>query len=148
MDFSATTAWWGLAGLLLIAELASGTVYLLMLALGAAAGGFAAFLGLDSTPQIMIASVCAAGLTAMWHLRRKKHPRSAPADQNRDVNLDIGEEVWVKTWAADGTARISHRGTHWAARIAPGCDARSGKHKIFSIEGNTLILKPHDTVAN
>ena len=144
MDFSATTVWWGLAGLLVIAELASGTVYLLMLALGAAAGGVAAFSGLDSTAQIMIAAVCASGLTAVWHLRRMKHPRSAPADQNRDVNLDIGEDIWVKTWAADGTARVSHRGTHWAARIAPGYTAHTGKHKIFATEGNTLILKPFD----
>jgi membrane protein implicated in regulation of membrane protease activity len=144
MDFSASTVWWGLAGLLLIAELASGTVYLLMLALGAAAGGVAAFSGLDSTPQIMIAAACASGLTAVWHLRRMKHPRSAPADQNRDVNLDIGEDIWVKTWAVDGTARVSHRGTHWAARIAPGHAAHTGKHKIFATEGNTLILKPSD----
>ena len=144
MDFSATTVWWGLAGLLVIAELASGTVYLLMLALGAAAGGIAALSGLNSTPQIIIAAVCASGLTAVWHLRRMKHPRSAPADQNSDVNLDIGEDIWVKTWAADGTTRGSHRGTHWAARIAPGCAAHTGKHKIFATEGNTLILKPCD----
>ena len=38
MDFSAPTLWWVLAGVLVVAELLSGTFYLLMIALGAAAG--------------------------------------------------------------------------------------------------------------
>jgi membrane protein implicated in regulation of membrane protease activity len=42
MDFSATTVWWVLAGLAVALELATGTFYLLMLALGMAAGAIAA----------------------------------------------------------------------------------------------------------
>ena len=37
MDWSASTGWWLAAGVLVAAELATGTFYLLMLALGAAA---------------------------------------------------------------------------------------------------------------
>ena len=37
MDLEASTLWWVLAGLLVIAERLSGTVYLLMLAMGSAA---------------------------------------------------------------------------------------------------------------
>ena len=41
MDWSLATWWWIAAGVLVAAELASGTFYLLMLALGAGAGGSA-----------------------------------------------------------------------------------------------------------
>ncbi len=147
MDFEFSTGWWVLVGVLVIAELSSGTFYLLMLALGSAAGAVAAHLGLGLTAQIVVAAICGGGTTALWHLQRMKHPRSAPANQNPDVNLDIGQEVWVDAWAADGSARVSHRGTEWSARLAPGFLAHSGKYKIYATEGNSLILKPAETVA-
>jgi membrane protein implicated in regulation of membrane protease activity len=45
MDISATTVWWVLAGIAVAVELATGTFYLLMLALGLAAGAVASHLG-------------------------------------------------------------------------------------------------------
>ena len=41
MDWSHATTWWIVAGVLVAAELATGTFYLLMLALGAAAAAMA-----------------------------------------------------------------------------------------------------------
>ena len=49
MDWHASTVWWLITGGLVAAELATGTFYLLMLALGAAAAAVAAHLGLAST---------------------------------------------------------------------------------------------------
>ena len=57
MDFSASTLWWVLAGLLVAAELLSGTFYLLMLALGVAAGALAAHAGLGLSAQVITAAV-------------------------------------------------------------------------------------------
>ena len=45
MDWNASTGWWLAAGVLVVAELATGTFYLLMLALGLAAGALAAHAG-------------------------------------------------------------------------------------------------------
>ena len=45
MEFQASTLWWVLAGVLVIAELLTGTFYLLMLALGSVAAAGAAHAG-------------------------------------------------------------------------------------------------------
>jgi membrane protein implicated in regulation of membrane protease activity len=140
MDFSSATVWWVLAGLLVAAELLSGTFYLLMVALGMAGAAVAAHLGFAVTPQLLAAASVGGGATALWHWHRAKQPRSAPAHLNRDVNLDIGERVKVTTWEADGTARVSYRGSMWSARLAPGSDGAAGEYIVRAVEGNHLVL--------
>jgi membrane protein implicated in regulation of membrane protease activity len=142
MDLSASTLWWVAAGVAVAVELATGTFYLLMLALGLAAAAVAAHLGLSGTAQIVAAALVAGGATAVWHARRAREPRSAPAAQNRDVNLDIGERVTVPAWGADGTARVHYRGTDWTARLQPGAAPRPGPHRVTAVEGNWLVLAP------
>ena len=136
MEFSMSTFWWVLAGVAVAAELATGTFYLLMLALGMAAGAIAAHLGLSGSLQIATAAIVGGGATALWHLQRMKHPRSAPAAENRDVNLDIGERVKVHAWGADRTARVSYRGSTWTARLQPDAPAQPGEHVVKAVEGN------------
>jgi membrane protein implicated in regulation of membrane protease activity len=142
MDFSQATFWWVLAGVVVAAELATGTFYLLMVALGLAGGALAAHLGLSLTPQIVTAALAGGGATAFWHWRRMKHPRSAPSAENRDVNLDIGERVTVDAWGTDRTARVSYRGSVWTARLQAGAPAEAGAHVVKAVEGNWLVLAP------
>jgi len=142
MDLSAATLWWVAAGVAVAAELATGTFYLLMIALGMVAGALAAHLGLGATWQIAVAALLGAAATALWHWKRAQHPRSEPAARNRDVNLDIGERVQVDAWASDGTARVSYRGTQWSARLAPGAPRVAGAHRVDAVEGNWLVLAP------
>lgn len=143
MDFSQSTFWWVLAGVAVAIELATGTFYLLMLALGMAVAAIAAHLGLSSSLQITTAALVGGGATALWHWRRMQHPRSAPAAENRDVNLDIGERVTVAAWGADRTARVSYRGSVWTARLQPDAPAQPGEHVVRAVEGNWLVLAPH-----
>jgi len=49
MDWNLAPVWWIATGVLIAVELATGTFYLLMLAVGAAAGAMAAHLGLGLT---------------------------------------------------------------------------------------------------
>jgi len=144
MDWSASTLWWVAAGVLVAAELATGTFYLLMLALGCAAGALAAHLGLGSVAQIGVAAAGGAGGTAIWHYRRASAPRSAPAERNRDANLDIGSRVFVSEWGADRCTRVQYRGASWSARLAPGAPAAAGAHVIVAVHGNQLELAPAD----
>ena len=143
MEFSQSSFWWVLAGVAVAAELTTGTFYLLMLALGMAAGARAAHLGLSGSLQIVTAALVGGGATAFWHWRRMQNPRSAPSAENRDVNLDIGERVNVTAWAADRTARVSYRGSTWTARLLPDAPAQSGEHVVKAVEGNWLVLAPH-----
>ena len=142
MDFSTAAAWWVAAGIAVAAELATGTFYLLMVGLGLVAGAAAAHLGFSLAGQVVVAALIGSGATALWHWRRMSQPRSAPARENHDVNLDIGERVNVPAWGPDRTARVQYRGSQWTARLAPGAAAGPGAHRVAAVEGNWLVLAP------
>lgn len=142
MDLSTPTLWWIAAGVAVAAELATGTFYLLMFALGLVAAAIAAHLGLAPPMQFVAAALVGGGATAAWHWRRSRQPGAPPPPLNHDVNLDIGEQVVVRAWVDDGTARVQYRGSAWTARLAPGARPTSGAHRIVAVEGNWLVLEP------
>jgi membrane protein implicated in regulation of membrane protease activity len=142
-----TTIWWLLAGAAVGLELLTGTFYLLMFALGLAAGAIAAHLGLSQPLQIVIAAAVGGGAVLYWHSRQSKLKalEGASTASNHNVHLDIGSSVEVVAWSPSGTARVVHRGTEWAARHAgkhlhSGGHFESGLHRITAVEGNTLVL--------
>ena len=142
MDWSASTQWWVVAGLLVAVELASGTFYLLMLAFGAAAGAIAAQLGAPTSAQLVAAALVGGGATALWHFKRFRAPRSAPAEANPDVNLDIGQSVRVDNWAADGTAQVNYRGASWSVTYRGAGVPAPGEHTIVAVRGSRLMVAP------
>jgi membrane protein implicated in regulation of membrane protease activity len=141
MDGSFATAWWVVAGVLVVAELATGTFYLLMLALGAAAGAVAAHLGAGLNAQLLSAAITGGGAVAVWHLLRRRELKPAAAAENRDVNLDIGEELQVTQWQADGSASVAYRGAQWAVRHAGSGTPQPGRHVIRRVEGSRLYVE-------
>lgn len=140
-ELSAPMVWWIAAGLAVALELATGTFYLLMFALGLACAALAAHAGASFTLQLVVASAVGGGAVAAWHVRRTKHPRSAPAQSNPDVNLDIGQRLQVDTWGSDGTARVQYRGTAWTARYAGPGNPSAGLHVVRAVEGNVLVVE-------
>jgi membrane protein implicated in regulation of membrane protease activity len=143
MDWSENTLWWILAGVLVAAEMTTGTFYLLMLALGAAAGALAAHAGAALPAQLIWAAAVGAGATALWHVIRGGRPTSAAASENPDVNLDIGQTLVVPAWLPDGTARVSYRGAEWSVRAAQSQSElrRAGLHRIVAMHGSELTLE-------
>jgi membrane protein implicated in regulation of membrane protease activity len=140
VDFSAATLWWLLAGALVASELLTGTIYLLALAVGAVGGAVAAHAGAGPTAQVVAAALIGGGATGLWHLHRRRHPRSAPAEANPDVNLDVGLTVQVEAWDPQGQARIRHRGADWnAIHVGPGAP-QPGTHRVVAVRGNRLDL--------
>lgn len=144
MDDHASTLWWVASGVLVAAELATGTFYLLMVAVGAVAGALCAHLGLAAPAQLAVAAMVGGAATLGWHLKRRAQPAPGPLSANPDVNIDIGSEVQVAHWLPDGTTRVSYRGASWAARHAGGGEPPSpGPHRIVAVEsGNRLVLAP------
>lgn len=140
MGWSWSTYWWIAAGVLVAAELTSGTFYLLMLALGAAAGALAAHLGLGIAGQMLSAAIVGGTATVIWHQRRSRANQSASAASNPDMNLDIGQTVQVDAWTADGTTQVQYRGAAWTARYIGKTPAASGRHVIRAVEGSCLLL--------
>ena len=145
MDWNTPTLWWLATGALVAAELATGTFYLLMVALGCAVGALAAHAGLSGTAQVASAALLGLAATAAWHLHRLRQPPALPSASNRDVNLDIGSPVRVEQWQADGSARVQYRGSAWSARFAGSGTPKPGEHVIVGVHGSELRVAPAQT---
>jgi membrane protein implicated in regulation of membrane protease activity len=140
MDWSNSTIWWVAAGVLVVAELNAGSFYLLMLALGCAAGALAAHAGLPSSWQVVVAAAIGSGATALWHFKRARAPRSAPAESNRDVNLDVGERIRIPVWDETLSSRVEYRGSLWTVQFRGSGKPQPGEHVIVAVQGNRLIV--------
>ena len=139
---SESTIWWLLAGVAVAAELVTGTFYLLMLAIGLAAGAIAAYLGFGTVTQLLAAAVLGGGAVFVWHFYRSKSPAPLPASANRDLHIDIGEPVHVERWNADGTATVKFRGANWTAISSdPADSAMTGNFRIREMLGNRLVIE-------
>ena len=141
---SHATVWWILTGGLVIAELFTGTFYLLMLAIGAAAGALAGHMGFGVSVQMTIAAIVAATLIPAWHVYRRRQPLPDPQDVLRSMHMDIGGVVQIDAWQADGSASVKYRGAQWNAVLRPGQPASAGLYKITEIVGNSLMVEVAD----
>ena len=133
--------WWLLTGVTVAAELMTGTFYLLMFALGLAAAAIAASLGLGVSTQLVIAAVVGGGAVVAWHLLRGKKSVGKNAEFNSDVNMDIGQTIYVESWQPDGTASVKYRGANWTAQLQADSDASSGNFVIEQVVGSRFIVK-------
>ena len=131
------TLWLIVAGVLVMAELLTGTFYLLMLSLGATAAALTAYADGTLTWQIVTAAIVGGGAAVLWHLKK---PLSNDA-QDSNVHLDIGETVSVEAWDAQGHTQVKHRGAQWAAVCAANATPEAGLHRISEMQGNRLVLE-------
>ena len=137
-----STIWWILAGVAVAVELVTGTFYLLMIAVGLTAGAMAAYLGLGTVTQLLVAAAVGGGSVLAWTWYRGKVPAPLRASANRDVNIDIGETVQVDSWNADGTATVRFRGANWTAILDDNAPAGvSGGYRIREMIGNRLVIE-------
>lgn len=83
-------SWLVIAGILIIAELFTGTFYLLMIAIGLGAGALAALSGASGPLQTLVAAAVGLLATAILHRSRFGRPARSEATRDRNVNLDIG----------------------------------------------------------
>jgi membrane protein implicated in regulation of membrane protease activity len=137
-----STIWWVLAGLIVTAELVTGTFYLLMISLGMVAAALAAHLGTSLVGQCVVAALVGGGATFAWHVYKLKQPGVAKAEANRDVNQDVGAVVQVSKWNADGSASIKYRGAQWAVMAAPGVAHTAGSFRVREVIGSRLVVEP------
>jgi membrane protein implicated in regulation of membrane protease activity len=137
------TFWWVAAAALVIAELLTGTIYLLAVATGGIAGALLAHAGGSLTMQIVAAAAVGTITTLLWHFSKARQRRSevAPAQANSDVNQDIGAQVQVDAWNSDGTAQINYRGAQWTVMAMQGAERVSGLHRVKEVVGNRLVVE-------
>ena len=146
--------WLLLGGGLVLAELFTGTFYLLMIAIGMAAGALTAWLGAALEWQFVVAAIVSVAGTIV--VRRSQFGKREKVDsaKDRNVNLDIGQPINIEKWAQENTggdaasvgfytARVKYRGALWDVELAPGETAHSGQFFIQEIRGSRLIVAGH-----
>lgn len=127
---------WLAAGfVLVIAELVTGTFFLLVLGLAAFAGSATAWFGMG----FWLEALCAAVVAVAGVLWVRQYRKTAP---RRDMaSLDVGQAVAFDAWISreQGAARVKYRNTLWDAEVEGERELDRGQVLfIHSVDGSTL----------
>lgn len=127
---------WLVAGIaLVVAELLSGTFYLLVLGAAAAIAALAAFLGAPFLMQVLVAgAVAVAGVMGLRAWGRGRNVAAMPP-------LDLDQAVTLERWVSreDRTARVRYRDAFWDAVVEGDVRGEPGEVLyIMAVEGSTL----------
>ena len=127
---------WLAAGFaLVIAELVTGTFFLLVLGIAAFAGSATAWFGMGFWVEALCAATVAVAGVFWVRQQRKASPQADMA------SLDLGQPVTFDAWVSrdQGAARVSYRNTQWDAVVEGERDLDHGQLLfIHAIDGNTL----------
>jgi membrane protein implicated in regulation of membrane protease activity len=126
--------WWILAAVLVAAELMTGTFYLLVYGISAAAAGLAAYFGIGRVGQLLVAAVIGALGTIM--LRKWRHADSGSAALQ---DLDVGQQVRTESWEL-GRGKVLYRGAVWDAQAENESVDGSRPLYIRAIRGTVLVV--------
>lgn len=128
--------YWFLLALILVGlEMATGTFYLLIVAIAMAIGGTFALLGIAFSAQLALAGLASIAGIVLLHRWKGKHTSDAT-----NLSLDIGQPVEVLTWRDDGTARVFYREAEWDAELGTKDSGHKGVFYIKDIRGSVLVL--------
>jgi membrane protein implicated in regulation of membrane protease activity len=137
---------WFIAALaMLIAELFTGTFYMLVIALALAAGGVTAWLGAAFAAQFVVAAVVGFGGAFVLRKSRFGLAKKSHSGSDASMNMDIGNQVEVTAWDANGHARVMYRGAQWDVALEPGAYRTAGAFVIKEVRGSTLIVAREGT---
>lgn len=127
---------WAIGGLaLVIAELLSGTFYLLMLGIAAFGAALAAYFGLPFSVQVIVAALVSAAGCYGVHVHRARNPGQPMAPI--DAGMPATFEQWIDQ--AGRLARVRYRGAPWEARVESGDNPEpGGLVYVVNVDGNTL----------
>jgi membrane protein implicated in regulation of membrane protease activity len=134
---------WLIAGIVLIvAELVSGTFYLLVLGVAAALAALVAYLGGGFLLQVVVAGAIA--IAGMFWIRGRRRAMATPAMPS----LDVGQPVTLDSWVNrdDRLARVKYRDALWDAIVEGEFRGETGEvFYIRAVAGNTLRVAKQKT---
>jgi membrane protein implicated in regulation of membrane protease activity len=131
--------WFVVAFGLLVAELLTGTFYLLVISIALAVAGFAALAGAPVALQFVVAAAITLG-GSIWLRSTRFGKRLHERGDDRVQNMDVGQSLRVDHWTSARTARASYRGAVWDVELAPGEAPVGGEFVIQQIQANRLIV--------
>ena len=132
--------WSAIGVALVIAELVTGTFYLLVIGVGFFAAALCAWLDANFLVQAVVGSVVA--VVGGW-LVHHWHDAQRLKDAGKSNLLDRGQAVVLEGWTNEsaGIARVRYRGASWDARVPQGTHPETGTTLyIEGQEGSMLVL--------
>lgn len=133
----AYVAWFIAGSVLLLAELMTGTFYLLVIAVAFACAGLAHLLGASFVMQLLIAAVI--GFGGSIALRKSRFGKSSVAADPLQ-QMDVGQRLQIAAWNESRSARAQYRGAQWDVELAAGEPATPGEFEIREVRANRLIV--------
>jgi len=127
---------WLVAGfVLVIAELVTGTFFLLVLGIAAFAGSATAWFGLGFWLEAMCAA--AVAVAGVFWVRQQRKSMQQPDMASLDVGQPVSFDAWVSR--EQGAARVTYRNTQWDAEVEGERELDRGQTLfIHAVDGNTL----------
>lgn len=127
-----------------IAELLTGTLFLLLIGVSALVGLFVASLGYGVVQQTSVAFLCSVVLLAFFWRRRAVKPALLFT-----TDFNQGAPVQIIRWISKSRARVFYRGTEWDAELVQFSSEKNDElqqnHKndeffVHHLEGNVLFI--------
>ncbi|MBI2961618.1 MAG: NfeD family protein [Betaproteobacteria bacterium] len=130
-----TVAWLIAGFVLVIAEMATGTFFLLVLGIAAFAGAGVAYAGFGFPLQSLVAAALAVAGVILAQRYRKRAATPPMA------GLDVGRPAVFQSWVdrSTGQARVKYRDALWDAVVSGDAAGEPGEILVItSVDGNTL----------
>jgi membrane protein implicated in regulation of membrane protease activity len=127
---------WLAAGfVLVIAELVTGTFFLLILGIAAFSGSATAWFGLGFWLEAMCAA--AVAVAGVFWVRQNRKTMQRPDMASLDVGQAVAFDAWVNR--EQGAARVKYRNTLWDAEVEGEREFDHGQVLfIHAVDGSTL----------
>ena len=127
--------WLAVGFVLVIAELVTGTFFLLVLGIAAFAGSATAWFGLGFWLEALCAATVA--IAGVFWVRRHRKSMQRPDMASLDVGQAVAFDAWVSR--EQGAARVKYRDTLWDAEVEGEREFDHGQVLfIHAVDGNTL----------
>jgi len=137
-------AWWAISGVILIAELLTGTTYLLWPAAAAFLTGFVALEVLGVSWPVQLAVFAMLSLVLLWAGDRWVRPAmkaGAGSGLNDRSARMVGQHVVAVADFVSGRGRVKYGDTEWAAETADGSNPPAGATlHVEAVDGVILRL--------
>lgn len=130
--------WWVIGFVLVIAEMTTGTFYLLILGTGALLAGCLAYFGLTLEVQSLAATL----VSVIGCIGVSKYRAGRRGQANPTQNLDVGNTVRLVAHTDTGL-RVHYRGAEWQAElISPASGELPPTLYIHAVRNNCLLVGP------
>lgn len=124
--------WFALGLSLMVAEILTGTFYLLAISAGFFLAGITELIGFGFSMQMAVAGIASTGCCLGLHSYRKGKAKEPV------LSFDVGQKVNVTE--EEGVLKAQYRGSAWSVEHAESKELSVGEYTIVQMKSNTIVV--------